>query len=444
MKRLKKILKWTGIVLGGLVAILLVANAVFVSTTDSQLEKQLEAIRASGDPLTLADLAQKPVPPDQNAVTYLRRAEADIKAMNTELDAYWEWVREHEYSRMPPDIQKIVQGVFDAHPNVLPLLKQASECPDFNAQLDLSEAEFKKWYEHLSYWTQQIRGAARILDIDAKLLTSLGNYDEALRVSLSTLRLGYLYEREPAMLNYLVAMTIRGIGVSTANMAMQSGPVSQEARNALETELAKLESTDQERFLWAMKSERAFMDNMFQYQGPRQNWWIVRGYMNRMRLGNVEAWTISLSATSENKSLREELDLLGSITQVEASGKILYPSIRAFYISHACGMAYARTLRVLNAIQSHVPAGSNAGPADSNAVLKLSELGLPVEATTDPFIGEPLHVKKLPQGWLVYSVGRNFEDDGGDVADLIKDIGVGPLPPEKVSTNEDSLKKASP
>ncbi len=37
MKRLKKTLKWTGIVLGALVAILLIANAVFVWTTDARL-----------------------------------------------------------------------------------------------------------------------------------------------------------------------------------------------------------------------------------------------------------------------------------------------------------------------------------------------------------------------------------------------------------------------
>ena len=78
MKRLKKTLKWTGIVLGGLVAIGLVANAVFVWTTDTRLERQLAEIRAAGDPLTLADLARPPIPPEKNAATYLRRAEADV------------------------------------------------------------------------------------------------------------------------------------------------------------------------------------------------------------------------------------------------------------------------------------------------------------------------------------------------------------------------------
>ena len=58
MKRLKKVLKWTGIILGGLVAIGLVANAAFVWTTDTRLERQLTEIRAAGDPLTLAEHRQ--------------------------------------------------------------------------------------------------------------------------------------------------------------------------------------------------------------------------------------------------------------------------------------------------------------------------------------------------------------------------------------------------
>ena len=47
MKRLKRVLKLTGIVLGGLVAIGLIANAVFVWTTDTRLERQVAAIRAA-------------------------------------------------------------------------------------------------------------------------------------------------------------------------------------------------------------------------------------------------------------------------------------------------------------------------------------------------------------------------------------------------------------
>jgi len=57
----------------------------------------------------------------------------------------------------------------------------------------------------------------------------------------------------------------------------------------------------------------------------------------------------------------------------------------------------------------------------------LAELGLPAEVTTDPFNGQPLHVVKRPNGWLLYSVDMNLKDDGGQVGQY-SDSGFGPLP----------------
>ena len=68
-------------------------------------------------------------------------------------------------------------------------------------------------------------------------------------------------------------------------------------------------------------------------------------------------------------------------------------------------------------------------PVGTDATPKLSELGLPTETTTDPFNGELLHAEKTRQGWLIYSVGRNYRDDGGKLDDPSDgDIGVGPPP----------------
>ena len=101
----------------------------------------------------------------------------------------------------------------------------------------------------------------------------------------------------------------------------------------------------------------------------------------------------------------------------------MFPAIKAAYNAVARVKALIRSLRVLNALQTHVPTGSDAVP-------KLTDLGLPAKAITDPFNGEPLHVKKTPQGWLVYSVGPNLKDDGGKVDDPNNgDVGVGPPPP---------------
>ena len=79
---------------------------------------------------------------------------------------------------------------------------------------------------------------------------------------------------------------------------------------------------------------------------------------------------------------------------------------------------------------SREQAGDAAEPA-------LADLGLPADVTTDPFNDEPLHIRKLPTGWLIYSVGADLKDDGGDLTDY-HDVGVGPPPEPKADGQEET------
>ncbi len=57
----------------------------------------------------------------------------------------------------------------------------------------------------------------------------------------------------------------------------------------------------------------------------------------------------------------------------------------------------------------------------------VSDLNLPEAVSTDPFNGQPMHVVKKPEGWLIYAVDMNLKDQGGNVTPPI-DCGFGPLP----------------
>ena len=46
---LKKILKWTGIALGALIAVLLITNAIFVWRSGKALEERLQIVREAGE-----------------------------------------------------------------------------------------------------------------------------------------------------------------------------------------------------------------------------------------------------------------------------------------------------------------------------------------------------------------------------------------------------------
>ncbi len=423
MKRLKKILKWTGLVLGGLVAILLLVNAWFVWSTDARLEKQLEAIRTAGDPLTLADLARKPIPPEQNAAKYLRRVEVDRAAMEKELKPYWEWADKHdENALMPADIQRSVKAVFDAHPRVIPLLQKAAACPEYDEQLDYSVPANSFLGTQLLPLVRKCKGAARLLQIESQLLALEGNPSEAVRSALAIFRLARHFDRNPTIISYLVAMAVRGTATDSADMALQTGPVSHEVRKSLDAELAVQEGMAG--YTWALKSERAFGLDSFRTLPLRNLWFFSRGLWNQQESAYLDAMDAYVALTYDRGPYEQTEHIISRIyaripVRSGTFAQLVFPAMKATHEAVIRTRAQIRCLRVLNAIQVRVPAGSKEVP-------KLSELGLPAEATTDPFNGEPLHVKRLPQGWLVYSVGSNLVDDGGKLDDKLSDIGVGP------------------
>ncbi len=80
-----------------------------------------------------------------------------------------------------------------------------------------------------------------------------------------------------------------------------------------------------------------------------------------------------------------------------------------------------RCLRVLNALQQ-------AGVKPADGAPNFAGLKLPASATEDPFTGQPLHVKVVDGQWVIYTVGPDLKDDGGDLAGG-KDFGVGPVSP---------------
>jgi hypothetical protein len=431
MKRLKKILKWTGIVLIILAPIILIANAIFVWTTGTRLERQLAAIREKGEPLTLADLAREPIPPEKNAATYLRRAEADAVALDKEFSNLRD-ISESPGFLMSPEDQKTVKEGLAAYPKVIPLLEQAAACSDYDAQLDctLPPQEFIKQSVELM---SKYRDITRILDARVALLTAEGKYDEALHTALLILRLARHFDHNPMIADFLVTTAIRNIGVETANAVLQTGLVSKEVRDALDAELALQEPLHG--YSRAIKGDRAFFLDSFSSTVPNRNFWLFfRGYWNLQESNLLDVFQDYLALSVDLRPYRQvESSINGISGKTWGLSRTLFPAINAIQGAVVGSRAMIRSLRVLNALQVHATAGSKEIP-------KLSDLGLPAETTTDPFTGEPLHVKRLPKGWLVYSVGWNYQDDGGDLSSPFKDVGVGPPPPAAKAAGKQATK----
>jgi hypothetical protein len=418
---LKKILKWTGIVLGSLIAVLLVANAVFVWRSGAALESRLQTIRDAGHPLCLADLAREPIPPEKNAAVYYRRARGDLQAISHELEA----VRKSDgwpYGALSLEDLQTIERAMSAYPDVISLVRKAADCPDSYSDTDYGVTVVELWSSEMGGLAevQSDRSVARYLGDRCLMLTAKGDRDEALRTCILGLQLSRHLDNEPLLMAHGVAMIVRRTGIATANRVLRSGPVGDSARDALDAELARHDLT--EAYRQALITERGCGLACLKYKN-RGHFWPVRGFWNNAVIHYLDVMDIQLALASQpyHQVLR---------AGPTAVSEPLVPwDLFTYFLSQAShrareaterNRATMRCLRILNAVTRLEQQGVE--------VTGFVDLKLPEEETIDPFTGKPLVMKKLPDGWVIYSVGANLKDDGGKVDDQ-SDVGLGPVPP---------------
>ncbi|MEX0679294.1 MAG: hypothetical protein WD063_19615 [Pirellulales bacterium] len=406
-------LKFAALGLLGVVGVSLIWLAVANAQANGRLEKKLAELRAAGQPLSLSDLARKPIPPETNAATFLRRAADDLEAIEKQvgdaIDAapQEEQERFHNHYRATPAVQKALQSAFAANPNAVPLLEKAAECPDYDPQLDYSKGP-REFLDRTCGSSSSCRQPIRVLNYRVVMLQMEGKRDEAFQTCMTMFRLIRHLEHRPMLISFLVSLAVRGVAFRAADNVLRSGPLPPAAYDALEAELARhdLAAAWQE----ALRTERAFgIDQFgeFRLTGYLKLPWGKNDQASYLELLEAAIQNAPLPYSDEQAQARIQaiVDRSGVLTK-----KTFSPALQVTSVAAARTGAMLRSLRVLNAILRREQAGQTDEP-------KLSDLGLPAEATTDPFNAQPLIAKKTADGWLIYSVGKNLKDDGGKLDD---------------------------
>jgi len=271
-------------------------------------------------------------------------------------------------------------------------------------------------------------------------LTGAGQRDKAVACGIEGLKLARQYDNEPLMVNMLVAIAMRGIAVEPLYDALNSGSVSPEMHAALDQELARHETST--RLLNAMKTERGFsIDSIKAYPsefGPPA--WLVSfiGWpVKSFHVGAIEYFDVVLAAMSmaskDGPAGRHFAE--PDSTAYGPLATLLTPAVQAAFNADVRCTAQLRALRIFNALRQFVE-------KNGHEATKLEELGLPAEAVIDPFDGKPLKLKRVTEGWVVYTVMTDGVDDGGDFMDL-KDFGVAP-PKRRITQKPEGDAQAEP
>ncbi len=214
-------------------------------------------------------------------------------------------------------------------------------------------------------------------------------------------------EREPGMTGALIAVAGRERAVHAADLALRAGPTSPQLRAELDAELARLDPPR----LWrsALAADRAVGSEHFrEFYGPR----VSREVIWRTTFAtDYYAFLTRLDAAMDiiDRPFADNEAQLQALRDRRDGGvlTVLLTSDATSFLSAMCrDMALVRSLRVLNAI-------IDGEPADSPDASPLATLDLPAEVKIDPFDGQSLRIKKLPSGWLIYSIGPDLKDEGG-------------------------------
>lgn len=431
MRKFWRVLKFAALGLLGAVGASLIWLAVANAAANGRLEKKLDELKAAGQPLSLAELAHKPIAPDANAATYLRRARDELNAIQDALLAAEDALAEKDAAayaayingRPNESMRQVAATAFEAHPHVMELLDTAAACADYDSQLNF-DTDAQAFTEQLIEHVGDTRMAIRVLDRRVLWLLAEGRTEEAMRTCLVMHRLCRHFDREPMLVSYLVSLAVRGVASHATYLVLCSGPIGDAAHDALEKELARYDAVAACR--QALVTERAFGLQWFGEMADDWRLGFARFPSFKQDQCDYLEWmeTVMRGLSRPYGDHETRVEATAIAMRVGTFTELIVPAIRPTTEATARTQAQVRAVRILNALGRREPSPAAGEPA-------LAGLGLPREVLVDPYNGEQMHVKKRPDGWLVYSVGRNLQDDGGRVGSwpdsAYEDVGWGPI-----------------
>jgi hypothetical protein len=422
---MKRILTW----IGALLALAIVGNTMMALRVHSQQNARLAAIRAAGLPASIADLRPAPVPDSLNAAAVIERATPAINAFGgshvnfldrTPLGKAYGAINDHQL----PTVEQAaaMRAILDQHAALDAAITQAVACNVWASRADFT-LDHTQFMSTALNEIQATRGAARYAAWQIVVLAREGKTDDAVRRGVDLLKLARLHESEPMLVSYLVTIAVRGVAVHEVNKALRAGPVSAEVRAELDAELARAD--DPQSFAKALVTERAVA---LEAMGPMNSqvpplvvawlgWPVKQQYMGAYDLLDV----VIDEAKRPWQQFRQAV-VVGHLNSTPRGtlGELLWPGLIAGVEARTRDLAQMRALRILNALQTFEE-------AQGREASGLTDLGLPAEATADPYAGQPLLLKPTDGGWIVYSLGQNRRDDGGTLDNKRLDVGIGPM-----------------
>jgi hypothetical protein len=402
-----------------------------------QVQAELTGLKATGKHLLCRDIAPPPVPaPDNAAPLYMAAAEM-IEAHESGGDAPTDQPaevpsEEVTYSRYnwndSEDLLVLTRYVREDH-RALHLLRDASARP-----VAVFDVDWSRGIEAPLAHCAKVRRLARFLAASAIVAAHEGNQAEA----LDRVRMGFVAARhtsgDPRLIGQLMVVAIDAVMRRAAEYVLAQGPIPEDRARQLCEELGRVDYA--QRYIVAMQAERACGLDVFTR--------VRRGGLDvRALLGDAEAsrcWARQLFLRAYPSLLRpvlyaDELEYLRYLDEAEAYGSLTLEQRASAWASRGDELQLPHWAVLTPALAPAFPhADLLLESASAQRRLLQTALGLQVYRQNhgrypdrlaelrsagwvvpkDNFSERDLVYRRHGAGYILYSVGPNLKDDGGE------------------------------
>lgn len=418
MTRLKRILKKTAKTLVALVLVVFLANSLLNYYWGRQIEARLTAIRAAGQPVSLADMQGPSVPEHENAALLYRRAFKIMSEPSVERDMNTVSLILSSTARTPSLADWAnAKAALARSDRILALIKEAQSKPacQFSAYPVIKGMSQESLTRHSALANEHyqmqagLRDATRLLCAKAILCAREGRTQDVVRYIRSALNVNDAIRENALLVDYLVDIAITNVALANMRQALSYCQPSESELRQLDSALSRVNAP--ELYKHAIEGERIYF--------LTQNYEFRKAGIGSIPLSSGDTLAYldfisrHLECTRMNYSAALSKELVGPHAADNLPFYAILTKITAPVTAMAAGARYKCEAEIACGRMFLALRAYKARFGKYPRTLNDLRSGVDWKLPTDPFTGKDMVYKQAGDGFILYSVGYDLKDNGG-------------------------------
>ncbi|MCX6345489.1 MAG: hypothetical protein NT018_10535 [Armatimonadetes bacterium] len=399
-------------------AVTVVARFLWPYLGGDSLETQISKLKASGEPVTMAELVGPAIPDSQNAALIYEKAfkEMGFPKDKSQFEERVESLLDDWKSGKTNAYPKLEQFV-SQYQTVIPLIEKASDYPKCRFSVNWEDGLDAK-LDHLGY----LRCLSTLLSCATIVEAHNGRIENADHLCELKLKLSNAVQGEPDIISFLTRTSLIRSACSSIRASLEFGNMTNTQARRLYDALSAIELNAHHKR--ALQGQRI--------QGI--------GFYKQIASGRIGSTKISDASTKHRfvmgaflrpdqayffKEMKREIDCanvpyrvlkarktdetiecnmpsLALVSMIFVSG-FGYNAAQDWAVADINGSQIALAMRVFHNATSSYPQSLSKLKTEPGWKLNMQ----------DPFSGKDFIYKRKGKGYLLYSIGRNLKDEGG-------------------------------